>query len=449
MILGGADEAFLERPLADVSRSELADLFNQAAKPETEWYVGLEVEVLPHRKVDLGSPDYPAMARLLERLAKRRNMSPETTEEGQIIGLKGDGQLISLEPGGQIEFASRPHRALKALKQEVLAYCQDLRTEGACEDMGFWRIGHQPLVLRETAPRMPQARYHEMRRYFTAAGGKRALDMMHLTGSVQTTVDFQNEANLVNKVRTAAKASPFIAALCAASPFSNGKPNGLQTERYQIWLDTDHRRAGLWPEMFDEEGLRPIRYVNRVMATPPMFFIRDGAFRVPDYTKPFEVYVKEGFEGEPVRLGDFLDHLTTFFPEIRPKGYVELRGADCLPGILAVGVAGLWRGILDEENTRQTVDEKLRDIDFEAARKLQIEVIKHGLRADSPAGPVAEVAKWLMRTAYERLNKGASACAECLMPLLEIAESGRSPADRMLEVYEKADLEAALELYVV
>jgi glutamate--cysteine ligase len=444
MILGGGDDAYLQRPLADLSKADLARLFLDAAKPDTQWYVGLELELFPFWQDSLRPVEHAALAEVLERLGKLAGMTGTHEPDGALTGLKGNGELISLEPGGQLEFASRPHRSLQALRTEILDYAAHLVEAGRSAGIGYWAAGLQPLADRHAVPVMPKPRYAQMRRYL-GARGRRSLDMMHLTGSVQSTVDFQSEQNLVDKVRTAARVSPFLSALVSASPFSGGRINGFKTVRYQTWLEVDDERCGIWPEMVDAEGLTPARYIERTLRTPPMFFIRDGQY-VAGGPEPYAHYMQHGFEGRTVTVADYLDHLTSFFPEIRPKGYVELRGADCVRPEEAVAVAGFWRGILDHEPTRQAVDERLAVMDWAALRALQPEVARHGLDADSPAGPVREVIRWVVQAGYERLAKNSPDCAECVVPLVERAELGRSPADEMLAIAERDGIAAALEL---
>lgn len=441
MVLGDSG-SLLDRPLRDVSRDELVEqLFLKSAKPGTEWYLGLELELFTHHLEDHAAASHETIAKVLERLGAARGMTDVREPDGSLIGLEGDGQIVSLEPGGQLEFASRPHRSLKKMRVELLEYTAGLREAGDSEGLGFYALGQQPFVTRETAPRMPKPRYEMMRRYLGARGA-RALDMMHLTGSVQCTVDFQSEQNLVDKVRTAARVSPFLSALVAASPFTEGKPNGFKTVRYQIWLETDDERCGLWPEMLDEEGLRPHRYLERAMNAAPMFFIRDDNY-VPADDKPFSHFANEGFEGTTVTVADFLDHLTTFFPEVRTKGYVELRGADCVKPKEAVAIGGFWRGVLDDEAVRKEIDDRLSMMDYAALRELQPKIARDGLDADSPAGPVGEVAEWLAERSYGRLAAATPDCAECVLPLVERAKRRKSPADEMLE---KSSIEEALAL---
>lgn len=431
MVLSDEEErALLSRPVLEAAPEQLDRLFLSAAKPETQWFLGMELELLSLRLADDAPATHDELAQVIAALGAARSMEEVRESNGALVGLEGDGQIISLEPGGQLEFASSPHRSLQKMRREVLDYTDALRAAGDARGIAFLAMGQQPFVTRDTAPKMPKPRYEMMRRYL-APRGARAMDMMHLTGSVQCTVDFQSEKNLVDKVRTAARASPFLSALVAASPFTAGKPNGFKTVRYQIWLETDDERCGLWPEMFDAEGLRPRRYVERAMKAAPMFFMRDGKF-VPADDKPFAAYAKEGFEGTPVTVSDLLDHLTTFFPEIRTKGYVELRGADCVLPEEAVAIGGFWRGILDDEDARAEVDERLAAIDYAAARALQPKIATLGLEADSPAGPVADVVEWLVQRAHARLAKSAPDCAECVMPLVERAARRKSPADEML-----------------
>src|SRR5262249_7390904 len=159
--------------------------------------------------------------------------------------------------------------------------------------------------------------YRVMRPYLAKAG-TRGLDMMHLTGSVQCAIDFEDEADMGRKVRTAARISPFLAALTASSPFSFGRVNGMKTMRYAIWLDTDRPRCGIWPEMVDAEGLTFKRYVERALAAPAMLFVRGGRYQLPE-PRPFASYAESGFQDTTVTVGDLIDHLTTLFPEIRLK----------------------------------------------------------------------------------------------------------------------------------
>ncbi len=434
----------LDRPLREVSIEELSQLFLGASKTPDQWMVGAEIEVFSFHRKTLKPGIHAELREVIKDLGARLDMAHQYEVNGELIGLHGGGQAVSLEPGGQFEFASSPHRSLKALRTQMTSFADVLRELGNQHGLGFWAMGHQPFVDRDTAPVMPKPRYDIMRAYLPQHGA-RALDMMHLTGSVQCTVDFLDNKNLADKVRTAVKVSPYLSALVAASPLTNGKPNGFHSLRYQIWLETDDARCGIWPEMVDEKGLTAERYVERTLNTPVMFFMREGGFKAVE-PKTLANYAKEGFEGSEVTVSDYLDHLTTFFPEVRPKGYVELRGADCMRVPEAVAIAGFWRAVLDNEEVRQEIDSRLSAMDYAAIRTLQPLVATQGLGADSASGPVKELIHWIMKTAYQGMKAGAPDCAECLEPLLERAENGRSPSMEILERWEKMGPEEALSI---
>ncbi|MBI4816159.1 MAG: hypothetical protein HY791_07875 [Deltaproteobacteria bacterium] len=442
----GSDDvvSLLDRPLAEASVDDLVTLFAAGAKQKDDWRLGLEIEVTPFVRAEPKKPiELPTLLAILDTLAERGGFTVE--REGSLpTALKRSGEIVTVEPGGQIELATKPFKKLRELLDALDEFARLLAAVGNTHGYGFWAIGRHPYNSVESSMKLPKARYKAMREYM-GQRERRALDMMHLTGSVQCAVDFSDEANMVAKIRTAAKASPFVSALAASSPFSLGKPNGLKSDRMDVWMHTDGPRSGLWPEMFDEEGLTFRRYVERALRVPAMFFVRDGRYFAAE-ARPFVSYGASGFGGSTVTVRDFVDHLTSLFPEIRIKNYLELRGADCLPPVEAIGLAGIWRAILDDEATRHRVDERLKGMDYESAIALQPLASKLGLAAISSIGPVAEVVQDIAEAAYARFATVSPDCAMCMVPLLERAREGRSISDELLIREEKLGLEKALEL---
>lgn len=443
-LTSGSPSDLLSRPVRETTTAELARLFAAGEKPRDHWMIGLELELLPFRRSDLGPVEHPSIARVLDRLIATRGLSPEHEASGALIGAKGAGVVVSLEPGGQIEYASRPYRKLKELRSEVCDFAAAMREAGELEGVGFWAMGHQPFVDRDTAAKMPKARYDLMRR-FMPTRGTRGLDMMHLTGSVQCAVDYESERNMTDKVRTAARVSPLLAALTASSPFVGGRLSGRVCERYEIWRHTDAARSGLWPEMLDGDGLTYERYVLRALSVPAMFFLRDGEYRLPE-SRPFSYFAEHGFDDQPVTVADFVDHLTSLFPEIRLKSYIELRGTDCAPPQEAVAIAAFWRGLLDLEDTRREVEERLVGLGYPELVALQAEVARAGLGATTPLGPVRELIRGVVELAYAGLARAAPDCADCMVPLLERARRGVSLAEEMIERARGESVQAAVSL---
>lgn len=433
----------LARPMDQTPVDELRRLFIRGEKPRDKWMIGAEIELFPLVQATGAPAEHQLVGKMFEAIAHDLGLALDREPTGAVIGAHGEGHLLSLEPGGQMEIATKPFPRAADLNAAIIRLTGALATAGAGHGVRFLAAGHQPRVDRDTVPKMAKARYALMREYLPTRGS-RGLDMMHLTGSVQCAVDFSDEANMVDKVRLAAQASPFLAALVSASPFFRGRPSGFKTMRYEIWRDVDNARSGLWPEMVDAEGMTYARYIAKALAVPAMFFMRDGAYRMPA-ARPYAAYVREGFEGTTVTVADFVDHLTSLFPEIRLKSYVELRGTDCVPPPEAMGIASFWRSLLDNDAARAEAAERLAGLDHAALVALQVDVARDGLAATSPIGPVGEVALALVEIATRYLSAQSTDCGTCLQPLLTRARRGKSPADDMLEAYAKGGLEAALE----
>ena len=447
--LSFADNALHElkkRPVSEVTTEELSRFFAKGETPKQDWRIGLEMEVFVHHKRTRAPASFENLKGLLKTLIDTTpiDWNKDVDPNGELVGLSCNGQVISLEPGGQFEFATRPYGSTVELREELFQFVETLRSICEDENLQLLAIGQQPEATVETIPRMPKNRYDIMRSYLPQYGSL-ALNMMHLTASMQCAVDFSDEANMIEKIRTAAKVSPFLTALTAASPFSNGKPNGYKSFRYEIWRKTDNVRCGLWPEMLDQEGLGYSRYVEKALNTPAMIFLRNGRFYQAE-RKPFREYARIGFDDTPVTVDDFLLHLTSLFPEVRPKTYVEMRGADCLPPAETLAIAAFWRGLLDDSDACREALELLKTIDFEELVELQAKVAKNGLDAESSIGKAADVIKKLVAVAMSRLQRDEPDGLVDMMPLVERSERGRSLADDMLEIAAKTSVADALRL---
>jgi glutamate--cysteine ligase len=284
---------------------------------------------------------------------------------------------------------------------------------------------------------MPKGRYRIMRDYMPKKGGQ-GLDMMLRTSTVQVNLDFSSEADMVRKLRVSLALQPIATALFAASPFVEGRPVGFQSWRSQVWTDTDPDRCGMLRFVFDE-GFGFERYADWLLHVPMYFVYRDKR-HIDVAGQSFRAFITgqlPQLPGERARIGDWSDHVTTAFPEVRLKRYIEMRGADSGPRDHLVALAALWVGLLYSDVALDAAGELVRDWSIEDHERLRNEVPRDGLRVKFRKGDVRRIALDVVAIAKEGLRLRGLGEEQYLVPLEEIAETGRTLADRMLDDYKR------------
>ena len=319
------------------SRDQLVETLESGSKPKAEWRVGTEHEKFGFYLADNTPVPYEGphgIRRLLEAMEGLLGWHP-IEDDGRIIGLTDPLGLaaISLEPGGQLELSGAPLKTIHQTCREVNAHLAQVRECATPLGIGFLGAGFSPKWSRDETPIMPKSRYDIMRAYMPKVGGH-GLDMMLRTCTIQANLDFSDEADMVKKMRVGLALQPIVTALFANSPFTEGKPNGFQTYRSEVWLDTDPDRTGMLPFAF-EDGFGFERYVDWALDVP-MYFVKRGD-RYYDVTgTTFRSYLSGSLDNslpdaQPT-MSDWKNHLSTLFPEVRLKNYLEMRGADGGPG---------------------------------------------------------------------------------------------------------------------
>ncbi len=259
------------------SRDQLVETLESGSKPKAEWRVGTEHEkfgfyLADHTPVPYEGPR--GIRRLLEAMEGLLGWHP-IEDDGRIIGLTDPLGLgaISLEPGGQFELSGAPLKTIHQTCREVNAHLAQVRECATPLGIGFLGAGFSPKWSRDETPIMPKSRYDIMRAYMPKVGGH-GLDMMLRTCTIQANLDFSDEADMVKKMRVGLALQPIVTALFANSPFTEGKPNGFQSYRSEVWLDTDPDRTGMLPFAF-EDGFGFERYVDWALDVP-MYFVKRG-----------------------------------------------------------------------------------------------------------------------------------------------------------------------------
>ncbi len=422
------------------SRNELVAYLESGNKPASEWRIGTEHEKFAYRQSDLRPLPYDGadgIGELLTRL-QRFGWAP-MSEGGNLIALTQDGANITLEPGGQVELSGAPLATLHQTCAEVHQHLRQVREIGSELGIGMVGLGFQPKWPRADIPWMPKGRYRIMGDYMPKRGGL-GLDMMLRTCTVQVNLDFASEADMVKKFRVSLALQPIATALFANSPFTEGQPNGFQSFRSHIWTDTDPDRTGDLPFVF-EDGFGFERYADYALDTPMYFVYRDGSY-IDASGLSFRDFLAGKLPvlpGETPLMTDWVDHLTTLFPEVRLKKYLEMRGADGGPWRRLCALPALWVGLLYDTVALDAAWDLVKDWTSEERAGLRAGVPRHALRTPFRDRTVQDVAREVLAIARDGLARRARNDnwgddeTHFLDTLFAIAESGQTPADELLE----------------
>ena len=427
-----------DRPLtADMLAAHLAE----GCKPESQFRIGAEHEKFVFR---LGShapvPYEPAgIKALLEGLMQ---FGWQGVYEGDtLIALERGKASVSLEPAGQFELSGAPLETIHEICAETRQHLEEAKAVADPLGVGFLGLGFTPTWTRAECPIMPKGRYVIMRAYMPKVGGK-GLDMMLRTCTVQANLDFSSEADMALKFRASLALQPIATALFANSPFVEGKPTGLLSSRADVWTDTDPDRTGLLRFVF-EDGFGFEAYARYALDVP-MYFIKRGHRYIDVAGRSFRQFMAGDLPelpGEKPTIKDWSDHLTTLFPEVRLKQYLEMRGADSGPTSRLAALPALWTGVLYDKAALAAAWDLCKAWSPEDREKLRADAARTGLKGSVAGRPIKDVARDMVAIAKEGLKRRArtSPCGKdetvYLSELEEIADSGLTPADRLLELY--------------
>jgi glutamate--cysteine ligase len=443
-------------PITD--KRQLVEFHEAGNKPPAAWRVGTEHEKFVFRRKDLRRAPYEGpdgIGALLQGML-RFGWDP-VIEAGNIIALENDARCsITLEPGGQFELSGAPLETIHQTCEEVHEHLRQVRE--VCDELGLGMIGlgFDPKSRREDVGWMPKGRYRIMRDYMPKKGSL-GIDMMLRTCTVQANLDYQSEADMVKKFRMSLALQPMAVALFANSPFTEGKVNGFQSYRSHIWTDTDPDRCGTLPFVF-EDGFGFERYVDYMLDVPMYFVYRDSKY-IDASGQSFRDFMAgklPAYPGQLPTISDWVDHLTTAFPEVRLKSFLEMRGADGGPWRRLCALPALWVGLFYDNAALDAAYDLIADWTAAERDAMRADVPKLGLDTRIRSRTLRDVALEVLDFAREGLHRRArrDACGEdethYLDALFSIAGSGRTPAAEMLEDFNTrwgGDLDKVYEEY--
>lgn len=425
------------------SKAQLISVFEAGCKPRDAWRIGTEHEKFVYRLSDHGAPSYDEPGGIRNLLMALTRFGWEPVFEGEnVIALSGQDGTVSLEPAGQLELSGAPLENLHETCAETDRHLKQVKAVGEELGVGFLGLGMWPDKRRDELPVMPKGRYAIMLRHMPRVGNL-GLDMMLRTCTIQTNLDYASEADMVQKFRVSLALQPLATALFANSPFTEGKPNGFLSYRSHIWTDTDPHRTGMLPFVF-EEGFGFERYADYALEVPMYFVFRDGCY-YDAAGESFRDFIDGKLAVRPgtrARLGDWKDHLSTAFPEVRMKSYLEMRGADGGPWGRICALPALWVGLLYDQTALDAAWDLVKHWSIADHDRLRREVPKLGLKAVSPnGGTLRDLAREVLKIAdaglakRARLNASGDSEQGFLNPLHEIVAQGETPAERLLAAY--------------
>jgi glutamate--cysteine ligase len=435
-----ASDIDTQAPIASVDA--LVDYLRAGEKPPGRWRVGTEHEKIGLLLDDHSPVDYKGkrgIAVLLEAIAELDDWRP-VLEAGNIIALLKDGASITLEPGGQLELSGAPLRTIHETCAELHAHLDVVRRASEPLGIAWLGLGIHPIHSVDQLPIMPKERYRIMRRYLPTRAA-RPLVMMFATATVQANLDYADEADMVDKMRTSLGISPIVSAMFANSAIAEGRPSGFASTRLHAWEATDPDRTGMLPFVFEPDfGYR--RYVEWALDVP-MFFIVRGDHYEAAHDRTFRDFLASGHSGLRPTFDDFDRHLTTLFPDVRLKQFIEVRGADAVDSRLTCALPALWKGLLYDADARAAAWALVADADTAEREAARADVARRGLGADYAGRPVVDLARTLAELALGGLRRIGHAGPDgvrdetgFLDPIFEQIELGLSPGQVVLERWE-------------
>jgi glutamate--cysteine ligase len=427
------------------ARDELVAWIAAGEKPREDWRLGTEHEKIPFYRAGHAPVPYDGEAgirALLDGLRALTGWEP-ILDHNNIIGLYdgNGGGAISLEPGGQFELSGAPVATIHETAEEFARHMDEVKRVAGPMGMGFLTLGMSPKWSRAETPFMPKRRYAIMRAYMPKVGS-RGLDMMFRTATVQVNLDFASEADMVRKMRVSLALQPVATALFANSPFTEGRPNGFLSMRSEIWRDTDNDRAGMLPRAFDE-GFGYESYVDWALDVPMYFVKRDDTYHDVAGASFRDLLAGRlaQLPGEVATRSDWANHVSTLFPEVRLKRYIEMRGADVGPPERIAALSAFWVGLLYDGAALDAAWDLVKGWSAEERERLRADVPRLGLAAEVAGRTLRDVARDVLAFSRSGLSRRARLDADgrdetrFLDPLDAIVARGRTAAEDLLDKY--------------
>ena len=431
-----------------VDKEQLVDYIASGCKVKEDWRIGTEHEKFAFDLQTLKPLPYSGEVGQADIKSLLEGLVPygwkPILENGLPIALSlPDRSSITLEPGGQVELSGAPLENVHLTCREVTGHIRQVKEVAEKIGAGFVGLGYQPKWSLEDTEWMPKGRYKIMRDYMPSRGTL-GHHMMLATCTVQVNLDFSSEYHMVQMFRAALALQPLATALWANSPFKDGQRNDFLSYRSHIWTDTDPDRCGVMPFVF-EDNFGFESYVDYMLDVPMYFVYRDGQY-IDTSGQSFRDFMAgrlPALPGEKPSIKDWEDHLTTAFPEVRLKKFIEMRGADGGPSKNLCALPAFWVGLLYDNKALAEVTTLIADWSFEEVSALRDQVPTMALKTPFRDGNLQDLAKDILKISKQglvnrvKIDESGRDETTFLKPLQLIAKTGITPAEEMLMRFDQ------------
>lgn len=398
------------------------DLVNDMAagcKPRADWRIGIEHEQFVFN-LATGNPlpydGAPGIKQILQGLIEGYGWTG-SEKNGYLIELKRDKAYVMLEPGGQIELAGSPQLSVMDVKEQANRFYREFSELSQKLGFGILSRGFHPDWTRDQIHWMPKERYQIMGPYMKTKS-RHGVDMMILTCGAQVNLDFSSEADMIQKYRVALGLQPIVTAFMANSNLVQGQESGYKSFRSFIWTETDPDRCGV-PEFVFDEDMSFARYVDYALDVPMYLILRDGHHHsvLGQSFRDFMTGSLKGHEGDVATLEDWHYHLTTLFPEVRLKSYLEFRGPDSAPPEEVYAMTAFWVGLFHDQRALDEASALINGWSGAEHTRIRNDVPRLGLETPLPDGTMLrDLASRALAIAAGGLQRTETAAVECLEP---------------------------------
>ena len=430
------------------SKEDLIKPFQDGEKNYSDFKIGTEHEKFAFHLNTLKPVSFFEENGIENLLKALKKYGWDSILEGEnTIGLSRNNSLavgtVTLEPAGQLELSGAPLNNVHQTYLELEEHKNQINKEGLKLGIGFLGAGLTPDWSFDEMPIMPKKRYQIMKNYMPKKGNL-GLDMMFRSTTIQVNLDYSSEEDMIKKFRVSLALQPIATALFSNSPFLNGKSTGYKSFRSHIWTDTDPDRTGMLPFVFNGD-MSYEKYVDYALRVPMYFIHRDGNY-IDVAGCSFKDFLNGNLKqlpGEKPNLIDWENHLTTIFPEVRLKSFLEMRGADGGRFESVCALSSFWVGLLYDSTSLDSSWAIVKNFNTDQLQELRIKVAKNGLNSSVEGIDLKTLTRKILNLSSDGLrrrdilNANGENESIYLDPLEKILSTGKSPSDELIERFSK------------